>query len=81
MQDVLSPFPDWKADVLADHSQQIWLEKHLFSLRIAYPIDQPEEQKSVTFDAPSHGTGGTEGERLSKDYHREGVVFLPLLSR
>jgi hypothetical protein len=67
----LSPLPDWKGDVLADPSRQACLEKISPLLGAVYPIDQPEAQKSVMFEAPSDGTDGTEGERLSMDHHRE----------
>jgi hypothetical protein len=36
--------------VLTDPSQQAWLEKMPSSLGDACPIDQPEEQKGVTFE-------------------------------
>jgi hypothetical protein len=39
------------------------------SLGAACPIDEPEERKSVIFEASSDGTDGTEGERLSTDCH------------
>jgi hypothetical protein len=40
------------------------------SLGVARPIDQPEEQKSVIFDARSDAIDGTESERLSTNHHR-----------
>jgi hypothetical protein len=69
VQGAFSPLPDWKGNVLADPSGQAGLEKVPSSLGVTYPIDQPEDQQSVIFEAPSDGTDGTEGEQLSTDYH------------
>jgi hypothetical protein len=65
----MSPLLDRKGDVVGDPSRQAWLEKIPFVLSAPYPIDQPKEQKSAIFKAASDGTDGTEGERLSTDYH------------
>jgi hypothetical protein len=56
--------------VFAIHSQQARLEKIPSSLSAACPIDQPEEENGVVFEAPSSTPEGTEGERFSTNYHR-----------
>jgi hypothetical protein len=45
--------------------------KILSSLGAICLIDQPEERKSVSFEAPSDGADGTEGKQLSRNYHRD----------
>jgi hypothetical protein len=42
VQGALSPIPDWKGGLLANPSQQVWLEQNSSSLGVAYPINQPE---------------------------------------
>jgi hypothetical protein len=76
VQGALSPFPDWKSDVLTDSSRQAWLEKIPSSANAAYPIDQPEEGKSIKFEALFDDADGTEGERFSTNYHRGRVAVL-----
>jgi hypothetical protein len=48
---------------------KLGLKKILSSLGAPCLIDQPEDRKSIIFEAPSDGTDRTEGERLLKDYH------------
>jgi hypothetical protein len=50
-QDALAPLSDWKNEVLANPSQQVWSENIPSLLRASCPIDQPEEQKRITFEA------------------------------
>jgi hypothetical protein len=51
VQGALSRLPDSKDVALADPSRQAWLEKIPFSLGSAYSIHQPEQRKSLIFNA------------------------------